>query len=116
MDGTIMLFMDGFGSENHRKGQTMTETILANAQLVLPEEVVHGNLRIADGRIAEIGLGTAAPAGAIDCAGDMVMPGLIELHTDNRYPGAVFVKRCLQLVTNLVFHLRAPLRPDILGS
>ncbi|SDK43468.1 alpha-D-ribose 1-methylphosphonate 5-triphosphate diphosphatase [Aliiruegeria lutimaris] len=61
----------------------MNEIILANAQLVLPEEVVTGSLRIAGGRIAGIGQGAAVPAGALDCEGDMVMPGLIELHTDN---------------------------------
>ncbi|MFN7596932.1 MAG: alpha-D-ribose 1-methylphosphonate 5-triphosphate diphosphatase, partial [Cereibacter sp.] len=27
--------------------------------------------------------GTAVPAGALDCGGDLVMPGLVELHTDN---------------------------------
>lgn len=61
----------------------MTETILANATLVLPHEVIHGAIRIEDGHITAIDLGTSVPAGAIDCAGDLVMPGLIELHTDN---------------------------------
>ena len=36
-----------------------------------------------DGRIADIAPGSDVPAGAMDCAGDLVMPGLIELHTDN---------------------------------
>ena len=61
----------------------MTDTILANARLVLPSEVIAGHLVLRDGRIAEIGHGTAIPAGALDCDGDLVMPGLIELHTDN---------------------------------
>lgn len=61
----------------------MTETILANATLVLPEEVIHGAIRVADGHITAIDQGGAVPAGAIDCEGDLVMPGLIELHTDN---------------------------------
>ncbi|MGL5010897.1 MAG: alpha-D-ribose 1-methylphosphonate 5-triphosphate diphosphatase [Paracoccaceae bacterium] len=61
----------------------MTEVILANATLVLPDGVRKGSLRLSDGRIADIGDGTAVPAGAIDCNGDLVMPGLIELHTDN---------------------------------
>lgn len=61
----------------------MTETILANATLVLPNEVRRGSLRLKDGRIADIADGVAVPPGAIDCAGDLVMPGLIELHTDN---------------------------------
>ncbi|ETX27744.1 alpha-D-ribose 1-methylphosphonate 5-triphosphate diphosphatase [Roseivivax isoporae] len=60
----------------------MTETILSNARIVLDDEVIHGSLRLEDGRIAEIG-GTSSVAGAIDCDGDHLIPGLIELHTDN---------------------------------
>ncbi len=61
----------------------MTETILANATLVLPGEVIRGSLRMAEGRIAAIDTGAGVPRGAIDCGGDLVAPGLIELHTDN---------------------------------
>ena len=61
----------------------MTETILANAMLVLPNEVIHGAIRVQDGQIAAIDTGGAVPQGAIDCEGDLLMPGLIELHTDN---------------------------------
>ena len=60
-----------------------TETILANAILILPDETLRGQLRLVDGQIADIAEGGAVPAHAIDCAGDLVMPGLIELHTDN---------------------------------
>lgn len=56
---------------------------LANARLVLPDEVLTGSLIVADGRIAEIAPGTHVGAGAIDCDGDYITPGLIELHTDN---------------------------------
>lgn len=61
----------------------MTETILANAALVLLDEVVHGSICLRDGAIAEIDLGHSVPLGAIDCEGDLILPGLIELHTDN---------------------------------
>lgn len=61
----------------------MTETILANARLVLPDEAITGSLRMSDDRIVDVAQGNAVPAGAIDCDGDLVMPGLIELHTDN---------------------------------
>ncbi len=62
----------------------MTEPVtLANATLVLPDEVITGSLRLEGGKIAAIEPGTAVPPGAIDCARDLVMPGLIELHTDN---------------------------------
>jgi alpha-D-ribose 1-methylphosphonate 5-triphosphate diphosphatase len=61
----------------------MTETILANATLVLPGEVLRGSLSLEGGVIRAISAGAAVPAGAIDCDGDLVMPGLVELHTDN---------------------------------
>jgi alpha-D-ribose 1-methylphosphonate 5-triphosphate diphosphatase len=59
------------------------ETILANATLVLPGETLRGQIRMLDGRIADIDAGSSVPHGAVDCNGDLVMPGLIELHTDN---------------------------------
>lgn len=62
----------------------MSEALhLANAKLVLPDRVMHGRVVIEDGRIAAIEEGAAVPAGAVDCNGDHVMPGLVELHTDN---------------------------------
>jgi alpha-D-ribose 1-methylphosphonate 5-triphosphate diphosphatase len=60
-----------------------TETVLANATLVLPGETLRGQVRIVDGKIAEIAEGRSVPNRAEDCGGDLVMPGLIELHTDN---------------------------------
>ncbi|CUH50095.1 alpha-D-ribose 1-methylphosphonate 5-triphosphate diphosphatase [Ruegeria atlantica] len=59
------------------------EMILANATLILPDETVVGSIRIAGDMIAEVATGPAVPAGAIDCEGDYVCPGLVELHTDN---------------------------------
>jgi len=59
------------------------DLVLANATLVLPGEVLRGSVRLSGGQIAEISQGVGVPAGAIDCDGDLVMPGLIELHTDN---------------------------------
>ena len=59
------------------------ELVLANARLVLAHEVVRGSLCVRDGRIAAIDQGAATPKGAIDCDGDLLAPGLIELHTDN---------------------------------
>jgi alpha-D-ribose 1-methylphosphonate 5-triphosphate diphosphatase len=61
----------------------MTETILANATIVLADGVLRGQIRLAEGRIADIVEGSMIPAGAVDCGGDLVMPGLVELHTDN---------------------------------
>jgi len=59
------------------------EMILANATLVLPDETVTGSVRIVGETIAEVVTGPAVPVGAIDCEGDYVCPGLVELHTDN---------------------------------
>jgi len=61
----------------------MSDLILTNATLVLPGEVITGSLQIVAGRIAAIDHGRTVALGAIDCGGDLVMPGLIELHTDN---------------------------------
>lgn len=56
---------------------------LANARLVLEDQVVHGSITIEQGVISDITEGDAVPSGAVDCAGDYVLPGLVELHTDN---------------------------------
>ncbi len=56
---------------------------LANAQLVLPDRVVAGSITIEQGVITELAEGDRVPTGAIDCGGDYVLPGLVELHTDN---------------------------------
>lgn len=61
----------------------MSDHILANALLVLPNEVIRGALHLADGVIAAIEPGSTVPRGATDCGGDLLMPGLVELHTDN---------------------------------
>lgn len=60
-----------------------TETVLANATLVLPNETRRGRVLIRDGRIAAVDEGGAVPRGALDLEGDLLAPGLIELHTDN---------------------------------
>lgn len=57
--------------------------ILANANLVLPERVMRGAVHVEGGHVAAITEGGAVPPGAVDCAGDLLIPGLIELHTDN---------------------------------
>lgn len=59
------------------------ETILANARLILPDGEITGSLRMQGGEITDIDAGGAVPKGGIDCGGDFVAPGLIELHTDN---------------------------------
>lgn len=58
-------------------------TVLANAQLVLPGEVIHGSLEITNGLITAIAEGPTLLPGAIDCEGDYVIPGIVDEHTDN---------------------------------
>src|ERR1700688_1628517 len=57
--------------------------VFSNARLVLADRVIEaGWIAVADGMIADFGAG-GAPAGAEDVAGDFIIPGLIELHTDH---------------------------------
>jgi alpha-D-ribose 1-methylphosphonate 5-triphosphate diphosphatase len=60
-----------------------SETVIGNARIVLADRVIdHGWIAFAGGKVAEFGEGDA-PRGAEDAGGDLVMPGLIELHTDH---------------------------------
>src|ERR1700730_8384570 len=57
--------------------------VLANARIVLADAVIPcGWVAVADGRIAEIGEGRAPERGD-DLAGDLLIPGLVELHNDH---------------------------------
>jgi alpha-D-ribose 1-methylphosphonate 5-triphosphate diphosphatase len=57
--------------------------VLCNARLVLTDRVIEGGwLAAEDGMIVDFGT-NQAPAGAEDMAGDFIIPGLIELHTDH---------------------------------
>ncbi|MCR9256795.1 MAG: alpha-D-ribose 1-methylphosphonate 5-triphosphate diphosphatase [Alphaproteobacteria bacterium] len=57
------------------------ETILKNATLVLPEETVEGSITFADGVIRSIDEGPSSVGE--DVEGDYLIPGIVELHTDN---------------------------------
>jgi len=59
------------------------ETILTNARVVLPDAVVDGTVVIREGRIAEVQTGRSAAPGAEDLGGELLLPGLVEIHTDN---------------------------------
>ncbi len=62
---------------------TSSDTVIGNARIVLAERVIEqGWIALADGCIAEVGEGRAPGAG-IDATGDLIMPGLVELHTDH---------------------------------
>jgi alpha-D-ribose 1-methylphosphonate 5-triphosphate diphosphatase len=59
------------------------EIVLANARLILAGETVTGSVVVRGGLIAGLDTGAGVPPGALDCEGDLLAPGLIELHTDN---------------------------------
>ena len=63
--------------------QIKSDIVIGNARVVLADRVIErGWVAFADGRIAEIGEGNP-PAGSEDAHGDLLLPGLIELHTDH---------------------------------
>jgi alpha-D-ribose 1-methylphosphonate 5-triphosphate diphosphatase len=59
------------------------ETILTNAILVLPDETVSGTITLHGQVIADIQAGRSQSARAIDCGGDTIIPGVVDVHTDN---------------------------------
>ena len=61
----------------------MNETVFTNARLITPDAVVEGTLAVRDGRIVSLDNGASSLAERIDLEGDYLMPGLVELHTDN---------------------------------
>jgi alpha-D-ribose 1-methylphosphonate 5-triphosphate diphosphatase len=61
----------------------MRETILTNARLVLADEVTEGTLVLRDGLIADIQPGRSHLSAAEDLEGDHLIPGIVDLHTDN---------------------------------
>ncbi|HET6522219.1 MAG TPA: alpha-D-ribose 1-methylphosphonate 5-triphosphate diphosphatase [Geminicoccaceae bacterium] len=61
-----------------------TELVLTDARVVTAEDVVRGTVRVAaDGRIAALDPGPTAAPGALDLEGDLLLPGLVDLHTDS---------------------------------
>lgn len=61
----------------------MAETVFTNANIVLPNEVILGTITVDGKMIAGVGQGLSSLPQAIDCHGDYLIPGLVELHTDN---------------------------------
>ena len=58
----------------------MPNTLIVNARLVNGGREFDGDLRIEDGRIAEIGTGLSARSGesVVDAAGRRLLPGMID--------------------------------------
>ena len=62
----------------------MSERVaIENARIVTADEVIEGGMIAAEGVIQEILPKGRSIEGAIDLAGDYLLPGLVELHTDN---------------------------------
>jgi alpha-D-ribose 1-methylphosphonate 5-triphosphate diphosphatase len=61
----------------------MIETVFTNARLVLRDQVIDGSLSVGDGCIRAVDPGRTSLPRAVDCGGDFLLPGLVELHTDN---------------------------------
>lgn len=61
----------------------VADLCLANARLILSDQILLGSVTIENGVISEIFEGDHVPVGAINCDADYVLPGLVELHTDN---------------------------------
>jgi len=62
--------------------RSATPFTLAQARIVTPEGVINGAVDIEGGVIAALRPG-ARPAGAADLAGDFLIPGIVDVHTDH---------------------------------
>jgi len=58
------------------------ETVFANAKVVLADDVIDGCVQVKDGKITDISDCRSHVASALDLEGDLLIPGLVELHTD----------------------------------
>ena len=64
--------------------------ILKNGHIIDPANNIDGvgDLRIDDGKVAEVKLGGGLSGGEeMDCSGKVVCPGLIDIHVHLRVPG-----------------------------
>jgi len=59
------------------------ETIFTNAVLVLPDSTLHGTIVFRGGDIADIQSGKSGALSARDMNGDVLLPGIVDTHTDN---------------------------------
>ncbi len=59
------------------------ERILTNARVFLPDAIIHGTVVLRGRHIAEVQPGRSHAAGAEDLDGDDLIPGVVDVHTDN---------------------------------
>jgi alpha-D-ribose 1-methylphosphonate 5-triphosphate diphosphatase len=60
----------------------MPSLCCTNARVVTPNSIIHGSLSSKNGLIDDIGSPASSPT-ALDFEGDYLLPGLVEIHTDN---------------------------------
>ena len=58
------------------------DQIFTNAKVVLANEVINGTVVVRDGFIVDVASGHSRVADVVDLEGDLLIPGLVELHTD----------------------------------
>ncbi|MDT9002269.1 alpha-D-ribose 1-methylphosphonate 5-triphosphate diphosphatase [Paucibacter sp. APW11] len=65
-------------------GADADELLLSNARVVLADRVLeNASVLCRGGRIVDVSAGASTAPGAIDLQGDWLLPGLVEMHTDN---------------------------------
>ncbi|CAN5918802.1 alpha-D-ribose 1-methylphosphonate 5-triphosphate diphosphatase [soil metagenome] len=67
------------GTSSH----TNNDQVFTNGRIVTRDAEFDGTVVVRDGRILEVADGRSCVPGAIDLEGDTLVPGLVELHTDN---------------------------------
>ena len=65
------------------KGGCPHELVLTNARVVMREAMFRGTVHVVEGRIAGIDTRGSGITSAIDLDGDFLIPGLVDIHTDN---------------------------------
>ena len=61
----------------------MAGLTVTNARIVTRDEIVSGTVEVAGGRFSAVGEGSVGSGAALDFEDDYLLPGLVELHTDN---------------------------------
>ena len=58
------------------------QTIVSNARIILTDKIIHGTAVVEDGVVTRID-DSLTNGSAIDFDGDYLMPGIVDIHTDN---------------------------------
>ncbi len=61
----------------------MTNHSIFSRQIVTPQGLLSGHVHVEDGAIAAIEAAPQANRDAVDCGDDLLIPGLVDIHTDN---------------------------------